>query len=132
MKNRVLFSFLLIVISTSCFRCTPERLDDIGTAKEIMPRGPWSIDYYFAGQDKTAQYSSYQFQFQPDGTVKVSDGSGTVDGTWNIARDSRRNEVLLINIQQLQELNEQWTVTGTDTYRVVMQGAGSELRLRKL
>lgn len=55
MKNATLFSFLLIVVSTSLFtRCTPENLDYVSTAKEILPQGKWSVDYYFSGQDKTA------------------------------------------------------------------------------
>lgn len=129
-----LLSLLLIVVSTSFFNCTPENLDQPPTIREMIPRNPWTIDYYYSGQDKTSQFNGYQLQFSADGKVTATDGVNYMDGTWSIARDSRRNEVLLMNIQQpnLQVLNDQWTVTGVDVERLILQGLESQLRLRRL
>jgi hypothetical protein len=135
MKNAKLFSYLLIVASTSFFaRCTPERLDDFGTAKEIISNGQWSVDYYYAGQDKTTQFSNYQFSFIGNGTVTANYGTGSINGTWAILRDVNRNEVLRISIQEphLQELNEQWNVVNASSDILGMKGSNSELRLKKL
>jgi hypothetical protein len=135
MKNLKFFSYLFIILSTSFFTsCTRESIDYTSTAREIIATGEWSVDYYYAGRDKTQQFSNYRFNFIGNGTVTANSTSGSINGTWNIVRDVNRNEVLGINITEahFQELNDHWTVTGADKALIIMKDAGSELRLRKL
>ena len=135
MKNAKLFSCLLIIISTSFFvRCTLEKIDDAGTTKEIITRAQWSVDYYFAGQDKTAQFNNYRFNFIGNGTVTADDGTTSVNGSWSMLTDVNRNDVLRINISEahLQGLNEQWTVNVISDELLIMKGAYSEMRLKKM
>jgi hypothetical protein len=134
MKNAKLFSYLLIVISTSLFvRCTPENLDYGASTKEMIAGKQWSVDYYFAGQDRTIQFSNYKFSFVGNGTLTANDGTASVNGNWSMITDVNRNDVLQINISEahLQGLNEQWTVNLSSDV-LIMKGAGSEMRLRKL
>jgi hypothetical protein len=135
MKKPKLFSYLLIIVSTSFFiSCTRENVDYFSTAQETISRGQWSVDYYFAGQDKTAQFNSYEFNFLGNGTVTVNNGSNSIHGGWSVVRDVNRKEVLRINIEDphFLDLNEQWSVLANDTYFVNLKGASSELRLKKL
>ena len=135
MKNVKLSSYLLIIVSTSFFtRCTPENIDYRSTAREFISAGQWTVDYYFAGYDKTALFTDYRFSFIGNGTVTANTSVGSVNGKWSIIRDVNRNEVLeiLMNEAHFQDLNDDWTVTRAEAGLIVMKDAGSELRLRKL
>lgn len=135
MKNPKSFSLLLFVICSALFtRCTPENLDYISTAKETISRGQWSVEYYFAGQDKTDQFTNYQFSFSGNGTVSATDGNNRIGGTWSMLHDVNRNEVLRMNIQEahFQELSEEWKVNSAGSNLVTLKEGQNELRLRKL
>jgi hypothetical protein len=134
MKAVKFFAPLFIIISTSLFfSCTPENLDYGSSTKEMITGKQWSVDYYFAGQDKTAQFSNYKFSFVGDGTLTANDGTASANGNWNMITDVNRNNVLRINISEthLQGLNEQWTVNLSSDV-LIMKGSGTEMRLRKL
>jgi hypothetical protein len=137
MKSARLATFILIVISTSIFtRCTREPLDYISTTKEFISQGNWKVDYYYAGQDKTAQYTGHQFIFNADGTIYGTDGNNTFNGSWNTITDVNRNDVLQIHINasdpRLMELNEHWTVRETGAVVISMKEGAIELRFKKL
>ena len=131
----MLFSSLLIIISTSLFTsCTRENIDYGSTTKEALTKAQWSVDYFFAGQDKTALFSGYAFNFVGNGTVTATDGTNSFNGNWSMITDANRNDVLRINISEahLQDLNSQWSVNLTPDGSLTMKGALSEMRLRKL
>lgn len=135
MKAVKFFAYLLVVISTSVFtRCTPENLDYGSTTKEAITKAQWSVDYFFAGQDLTAQFSHYKINFAGNGTVTANDGTSSVNGTWSMITDVNRNDVLRINISEnhLQGLNDQWTVKQPSDDVLTMKGAASEIHLPKL
>jgi len=133
MKNAKFFTYLLIIISTSLFvSCTRENLGYGSTTREIITGKQWSVDYYFAGQDRTAQFNNYKFNFVSDGTLTANDGIASVNGNWSMLTDVNRNDVLRINISEAHlQLNEQWTVNPSADI-LVLKGTGSEMRLRKL
>ena len=134
---KLALSFLLIVISTSLFTsCTPESLDYTATTREFISKGQWSVDHYYAGQDKTAQYSSYQFTFVGNGTASATNGVETIAGTWGVVTDVNRNEVLQISMNSqdpnIQELNVNWSVIDKNNATIAMKDGASVLRFRKL
>lgn len=134
MKTVKFFAFLFVIISTSSFfSCTPENLDYGSGTKEMITGKQWLVDYYFEGQDKTAQFSNYKFSFVGDGTLTANDGNTSVNGNWSMITDVNRNDLLRINISEthLQGLNEQWTINLSSDV-LIMKGPGSEMRLRKL
>ena len=136
MKNQKLASILIFIISTHFFiSCTREPVDYTSTAKEIISQGTWLVDYFYSGQNKTAQFNNFQFSFIGNGTVTVSNGANSFSGTWRMVTDVNRNEVLKINLVQepnLQELNNQWSVGDKSLRSVSMNVNGSELRFKKL
>ena len=135
MKNLKFFAYLLVVISTSLFTsCTRDNIDYGSTTKETITKSQWSVDYFFAGQDVTAQFSNYKINFVGNGTVTANDGTTSITGTWNMITDMNRNDVLRINISEnlLQGLNNQWTVKQTSDDVITMKGAASEIHLKKL
>jgi hypothetical protein len=135
MKNVKFFSYLLIIISTSLFTsCTQENVDFYGTPKETITKSQWSVDYYFSGNDRTAQFNNYRLRFSGNGTVVANDGANSIDGNWAMVTDGNRNPVLQINMHEtsLENLNNQWTIQTTSTDLLIMKGGEKEMRLRKL
>lgn len=135
MKSLKLFSFLFVFVSTFLFvSCTRESVDYFSTARETISAGEWRVDYYFSGQDKTAQFRNYQFSFRGDGKLMATDGASSLNGAWNLVKDVNRNEELRISMEEpfLQDLNQKWTVTSTDAAKITLKAAGGEMHLRKL
>lgn len=136
MKNYSSLMGLLAFFSSILFiACTPEDIDYSTTTREIITEGNWKVDYYYSGQDKTSQYSTYQFNFLANGTVEGSTGTSDITGTWNVVRDVDRKEILTINITtpHLLELNEHWNVLDVNKVMVVMKDADNDqLRLKRL
>ena len=136
MKNAKFISYLLVIVSTSFFTsCSKESIDYPGSTKQVIAGSSWSIDYYFAGQDKTAQFTNYKFSFVSTGIVTADDGTNSFNGNWSVVTDVNRKDVLRMNLTEahLQDLNSQWTIIdATTSGSLVMKNAASEIHLRKL
>lgn len=136
MKYPKFIAYLLVIVSASFFTsCSRESIDYPGSTKQVIAGSSWSIDYYFAGQDKTAQFSNYKFSFVGTGLVTADDGTNTFNGNWSVVTDVNRKDVLRINLSDahLQDLNNQWTIEDANTSgSLVMKNSASEIHLRKL
>lgn len=136
MKNLKFISYLLVIVSASFLSsCTKESVNYPPSTKQVIAGSSWSIDYYFAGQDKTSQFSNYKFNFVGTGLVTAEDRTNTFNGNWSVVTDVNRNDVLRIMITEahLQDLNNEWTVVDASTSgNLVMKNAASEVHLRRL
>jgi len=133
-SSKTLVGLLLFFTSIAFSNCTPDQ-DYSSSTKDFLSQNKWTVDYFFAGQDKTAQYSSFEFNFKGDGTVSGNTSSGAFEGTWSMMKDVSRNDVIEININnqpQFAELNEQWKVTDKGITTIDMNGITTQMRLRKL
>jgi hypothetical protein len=134
MKNEK-FSFFFIIITLSSFlnSCTQENISYGDTTREAITKSQWSVNYYFAGQDRTTEFSNYKLSFIGNGTVKADDGTGSFNGNWTMVTDAYRNDVLRITISEahLQAMNEEWKVNQTAD-GLTMKGSSSEIHLKKL
>jgi hypothetical protein len=135
MKSSKLLVGLLLFFTTIAFiRCTADQVYSPST-KDVLSQNKWTVDYFFAGQDKTAQFSSFEFNFNANGTVTGKTSTGEFEGTWSLIKDVSRNDVIEINISnqpQLAELNDLWKVTDMGISTIDMNGLSTQLRLRKL
>ena len=136
MKTKNLIAGLLLFISSVNFTsCYPDQ-DYTPSTKEVLSTGKWSVDYYYAGQDKTTQYTNYEFNFQGNDVVSGKTATGEFTGNWALMKDVNRNDVIEINITtqtpELIELNEIWKITDRSHSIISMNGSSEELRIRKL
>ena len=138
MKNLNRALSLLLLSATLFFTsCTKDQNENFqSTTKEFISAGKWSVDYYFAGSDKTLQFSNYQFVFTGNGTLTGTDGNNEFSGTWKTLRDVNRNDVLQITINSqdpgLTGLNLPWNVTAKSSLVISMKEGSDELRFKKL
>lgn len=136
MKAVQLTAGFLLFASLLFTSCTKDSTDYGNTTREILSEGKWSVDYFFAGQDKTDDFNSYHFKFSGNGSVTGSNGIHNFNGNWNIIKDPNNKEILQITIlsqePQLTELNEDWHISGTLTNLLELHGNGNKLRFKKL
>ena len=134
MKKPKFFS-CVIIITFVCLltSCTRENISYGETTREAITKAQWSIDYYFAGQDRTAEFSNYTFNFVGNGTLKADNGTSSFNGNWSLVTDGHRNDVLSITISEalLQNINDQWKVNLTAN-GLTMKGGASQIHLKKL
>ena len=133
-SSKSLVGFLLLFTAIAFTRCTADQGVSTST-KDFLSTNKWTVDYFFAGQDKTAQFSSFEFNFRANGTVSGTTSTGDFEGTWSLMKDVSRNDVIEININnqpQLAELNDLWKVTDMGVSTIDMNGLSTQLRLRKL
>ena len=137
MKNVQLRLFLLLLMAPLFFvSCTKESLDHLSTTREIITQGTWSIDYYFEGQDKTAQFHGYQFNFNGNGHFTVTRETSTYSGTWSTLRNTDYSEKLTIHFEtsnaELTVLENEWNVGAMSLNSVAMKNAANtQLRFHK-
>ncbi|HWJ90587.1 MAG TPA: hypothetical protein VNR87_05720, partial [Flavisolibacter sp.] len=115
--------------------CSP-KLEDISTTKEVISQGQWSVSYYFNGQDHTADFHGYRFDFASSGTLTASNDSANYSGSWSIVKDDNFKDIMLINFgttSKLTYLNSEWHVTTVGLNNVAMKDTTNvQLLLQKL
>ncbi|MBP6334523.1 MAG: hypothetical protein KA444_03550 [Bacteroidia bacterium] len=79
-----------------------------------LPQGQWKITYFNdSGNDETAHFTGYSFQFNSNGTVTATKGSTIVNGTWSDGNDNSTPKLVLNfgTTVKFDELNEDWHIT---------------------
>ena len=51
---------------------------------DALVEGEWIISYFFDDSDGTSDFAGYTFAFNPDGTALADNGSGQINGAWQI------------------------------------------------
>ena len=130
-------SFTLLLSAFFFTNCTKDtQVNYTENTSEIITQGKWTVEYFFANQDLTAQYNNYQFTFLGNGTLTATNNTMQVHGNWRMIKDVDRKDILQINIitgdPNLVEMNEHWNVTDKTLLKLAMVEGNNQLRLRKL
>lgn len=76
--------------------------------------GTWKVSYFFDKQDKTANYSNYQFEFGANGSISATGNGQTVNGTWLTGFDDSANKFMIdfsgTVPSSLSEMEEDWRI----------------------
>jgi hypothetical protein len=141
-KNKfILRAYLLLLLSLFCSTifnaCGKQEVNNSvnnSITASTITQGKWRIAYFLINnQNRTAQFSGYVFTFNSDQTVNAQQGSNaSANGTWQISKNSRGGEFLVINFGNqfyFQELNGDWFVNrnqnGVLGFENLIGGAGS-------
>ncbi|GHB34959.1 hypothetical protein [Mongoliitalea lutea] len=87
------------------------------------------ISFIEDSKDKTAQFSSYRFSFNTDGTVVASLNDYRVNGTFRVFRDDGRIE-LEMNFpanSALQELDDDWYFISRTSNTLTFEDSGDRI-----
>src|SRR5690606_3496890 len=82
---------------------------------DILVDGLWFVALYMedGDEDETANFNSFQFNFQSNGVVKVSNNVVTLNGSWLVTSGNSDNLKLIlsfIDVYPLDEIDEDWYV----------------------
>jgi hypothetical protein len=102
---------LLITFTMGCSKKVNNITDQVNTTLES---GSWKVVLFsHKGQDKTANYAGYNFSFSGGTVIAVKTGVATASGSWKASYENNFTKLTLnFSIAPLNELNEQWNVTG--------------------
>jgi len=135
-STQLAVSAILLFTSLFFVRCSPD-LPYVSTTKEVITQGTWSIDYYYYGADRTAQYQNYVFSFSTTGVIKCTNGADVYEGSWSTVKDAGSTDLLTLSLDNQQtvlgELNGSWSITTINLSNVAMKnGSNTQLIFKKL
>jgi len=91
---------------------------ELRAVKSLVTKGKWKVNLYRDnGVDETNNYTGYEFQFKPNGTVIASKDESLLSGTWRSAVDGRKPKLYMefASSSHLDELSEDWQITGHES-----------------
>lgn len=115
------FSAALILIA-GLFTAASCTKDDEALSVQIennITKGTWRItNFDDSNDDKTDNFTGYNFTFTPAGVITASNGTLTYTGTWNITDGDENDDILddldfNINFpltNEFQDLNDDWDI----------------------
>ncbi len=99
---------------------------DGGNSSELesyLTTDSWFVAYYYSNVDETFNYCEFEFTYHTDGTVIASNGTDTVNGTWDVILDNGNEKVVLDfgTIIPFDELNDDWLVLNASNLEIELQ-----------
>jgi hypothetical protein len=88
------------------------------TLREILKECDWIIKRVFLDGEQIDRLLGWEFQFYPDGLVKLTNGIGISEGSWEIGENNAGILSLMINIGQEPGVNFEWPLRDLDEERL--------------
>jgi hypothetical protein len=100
-------------------------IGDNGSANQdlenVLVDGTWQVvSYMDDGQNETDDFDGYQFKFNGDGSITVTNGS-TVEGTWSVQNAGTELVMDFGTAIPLDELNDEWDVVSFTASRIELE-----------
>lgn len=115
-------SFVLMTFLSACGH-GDETVTPINTGSNIQS-GTWKVSFFSDnGNDETNHFSGYEFTFNSSGTATASNGSSTVNGTWQTRTDDSQPKLDLNfgNTAPFDELNDDWHILQSSSSTVQLE-----------
>jgi hypothetical protein len=115
-KLTYMFIMILAITASSCSKnndATPSSSTSIDAQKSIVASSSWRVTYFTErGVDQTSSLSSFDFQFNTDGTLAVTGPGGTYNGTWAVMMENHSKP------------DDSGNHSGTEDHKMVIQIGG--------
>lgn len=120
---------ILILITAIVFTACSSG-DDSGDAntnefeqiETTLPQGQWKISKLIDGQsDHTADFQSFDFTFNVDGTATAQNDLFTENGTWAYDNSSSSSEELILQFGQttpFDKINDDWDIVSVSNTKI--------------
>ncbi|MGB3145316.1 MAG: hypothetical protein WBB24_14535 [Maribacter sp.] len=146
-QSRLSIALLMLVfIFMSC-----EKSDDmdnvavnVDSVKATASSGIWMVTLFEEdGVNETNDFSGFDFDFNPDGTITAINGDTTITGSWSITTDDNEDDdskdddidfnIFFASPSNFSELTEDWDIVSYNDSRIELKdisgGDGSVDRL---
>jgi hypothetical protein len=117
--NTLKFSIttLLFISLTACTKednLATTANEIISQASKTLVTGTWSVaDYNEKGNNQTQYFSNYKFTFSSNNTVKATNGTNTINGSWQTGTDDSKPKFILnfsASNGPFEEISEDWKI----------------------
>jgi hypothetical protein len=126
-------AYILVFIAMFFVGCS-KNMDYPDPIAENLTTGNFTVHYFFEGQDKTASYNGYVFEFGNDGALNCKSATGDFQGRWQLVKkvDGPAIKIsLLAPSTDLQNLSREWDLVANDHSKIELKQANASLRFRK-
>lgn len=129
-RNICRFILLITVVIFSFISCnSDEKKDAVDEVTDIIKDGTWGVSYFYnSGEDKTADYTGYNFVFGSNNILNASKETNSYNGSWFVSKSTSDDDlfstIFKISIGPndiFQNLNGDWKV---------IENTGSSLTLK--
>lgn len=98
----------------------------------VLTNGTWLVSYFFESLDETLYYKGYNYIFNSDGSITVTDGSNNSNGYWSGFVNSGQ-EGLQLNFDEnkLDKLESEWKVLEYTSTSIRLKNENEYLSLTK-
>lgn len=105
--------------------------EDPETLREILKECDWVIKRVFLEGEQIDRLLGWEFQFFPEGVVKLTNGIGISEGSWEIGENNAGILSMMINIGQEPGVSFEWPLRdlADDRLKFGIPGTGYELIL---
>ena len=121
--NKKMILGVFALSAAAAFSACKKTASDVtpGDTFNTVKSGNWKVTYFFDSGDETYKFSGYSFNFSDNGTVTATNGSSTVNGTWNTGTDDSATKLDLefTGSGTFEELNDDWRVTELSATKIV-------------
>lgn len=123
MKSRLLlFSVIMISIVTFSSCSKDDTSADPAQTEQNVQSGTWHVTLFNdSGENKTGNFSGYNFVFGQNGSVSASNGTVTQNGTLSVFIDSGDTKFVLsfpVTSGPFEEISEDWRVVSQSATKI--------------
>lgn len=135
LNQALLLMFSLAMMSTSCSNdddSSSNNSQQIAEIESIAQSGDWRItNFVDSGQNETADFNGYDFNFNSDGSLVASNGTTALTGSWSVKDDDSSNDdsnddddidfnifFLVPDSNDFEDLNDDWDIVSTSSTRI--------------
>ena len=114
--KKILIILTIIVIASCSSNDDPGNVqtNEFENIKITLIQGEWKVSNLIDGQsDHTADFESFVFTFNEDGTVAATNDLFTETGTWTYDNSSSSDEELVLQFSEsapFDEINDDWEI----------------------
>ena len=130
--NRLLLSAVACLALSACSGDNSQE-----ELQNLAQDGEWTITNFIdSGTDESSYFIDYRFTFEAGGTLKATNGSNTITGTWSITDDSSSDDsssdsdtdfnIFINEAYPWDELNDDWDVQSFSSNEIVLIDQSSD------
>ncbi len=123
MKFRIFALIFFVAAAPVINSCSEddEEFENIKQIQSYLQSGSWLVlNFLERGSDETYHYFGYNITFAKNGDLSASNGSNTVNGTWQVAKTSNGVKMIIdFNaFNKFEDLNEDWDFVSYSPIRI--------------
>lgn len=129
--KRINILILIVTMALAIGSCKKDEKISPKNSANVISNGKWRISYFNdSGKDETNHFTGFTFTFNDNNTISASNGSSTINGTWNTRKDDGVTKLDLNfgSTPVFDDLNDDWKIQSQSDKKIELtdvSGGGS-------